>query len=226
MSVPDGRPSTATRSRAGCKVRGCRGGYRYFRPAVSVSMHRRKHRPPLTRGRGHPQVVDPHATRPHQVRSVLATAEVCDEGKGAVPTPVLIRLLALGVCVLRCPRPPRGRRLVLALGRLRTTMSPAATRMATAAWRSAAKRGRPTGWRRWTTCRTLSTAPKDESLVPFYMPNQLKDALFCGHLVTDLDSIAGAIGAADLYGGLPCRASELNTETLFAIDRSVGWLVG
>ena len=90
----------------------------------------------------HGQVVaDPHATRPHQVRPVLATAEVCDEGKGAVPIPVLIRVFALGVCVLRRPCPPRGRRLVLALGRLRTTMSPAATRMTTAAWRSVRQGG-------------------------------------------------------------------------------------
>lgn len=33
-----------------------------------------------------------------------------------------------------------------------------------------------------------------------YMPNLLENAIFCGHLVTDLDSIAGAIGAAELYG--------------------------
>jgi inorganic pyrophosphatase/exopolyphosphatase len=33
-----------------------------------------------------------------------------------------------------------------------------------------------------------------------------------------LDSIAGAIGAAELYGGYPARASEINSETRFAID--------
>ena len=33
-----------------------------------------------------------------------------------------------------------------------------------------------------------------------YIPNLLENAIFCGHLVTDLDSIAGAIGAAELYG--------------------------
>jgi hypothetical protein len=50
-----------------------------------------------------------------------------------------------------------------------------------------------------------------------YMPHQLADAIFCGHLVTDLDSIAGAIGAAELYGGIPARASEVNSETEFAL---------
>ena len=73
--------------------------------------------------------------------------------------------------------------------------------------------------RRESAHQFIEAMPKDQTPVQLYMPNQLKDALFCGHLVTDLDSIAGAIGAADLYGGLPCRASELNTETQFAIDR-------
>lgn len=53
--------------------------------------------------------------------------------------------------------------------------------------------------------------------VSTYVPSTLKDALFCGHLVTDLDSIAGAIGAAELYGGIPARASEVNSETAFAL---------
>jgi inorganic pyrophosphatase/exopolyphosphatase len=52
-----------------------------------------------------------------------------------------------------------------------------------------------------------------------YMPSMLNGALFCGHLVTDMDSIAGAIGAADLYGGIACRASELNSETKFCLER-------
>ena len=47
---------------------------------------------------------------------------------------------------------------------------------------------------------------------------ELEGAIFCGHLVTDLDSIAGSIGAAHLYGGTPARASEINTETQFALD--------
>ena len=60
--------------------------------------------------------------------------------------------------------------------------------------------------------------PEELPTVTSYMPPTLKDAIFCGHLVTDLDSIAGAIGAAELYGGYPARASEINSETRFAID--------
>lgn len=52
-----------------------------------------------------------------------------------------------------------------------------------------------------------------------YIPAQLEGALFVGHLVTDLDSIAGALGAAALYGGVPARASEVNSETAFALER-------
>lgn len=54
--------------------------------------------------------------------------------------------------------------------------------------------------------------------VSAYVPQGLMDAIFCGHLVTDLDSIAGAIGAAELYGGIPARASEVNSETAFALN--------
>lgn len=36
-------------------------------------------------------------------------------------------------------------------------------------------------------------------------------------ILTDLDSIAGAIGAAELYGGIAARASEVNSETAFAL---------
>ena len=37
--------------------------------------------------------------------------------------------------------------------------------------------------------------------------------------MTDLDSIAGAIGAAELYGGIASRASEINSETKFALKQ-------
>ena len=50
-----------------------------------------------------------------------------------------------------------------------------------------------------------------------YYPQALRGAIFVGHLVTDLDSIAGAIGAAELYGGVAARASEINSETAFAL---------
>lgn len=51
-----------------------------------------------------------------------------------------------------------------------------------------------------------------------FTPDSLKGAVFCGHLVTDLDSIAGAIGASKLYGGIPAAASEINSETEFALE--------
>lgn len=64
-----------------------------------------------------------------------------------------------------------------------------------------------------------------EALVPsfpkidLFLPDALKDALFVGHLVTDLDSVAGAIGAAALYGGKAALASDINSETAFALER-------
>jgi len=64
----------------------------------------------------------------------------------------------------------------------------------------------------------LSHIPVSEEAVSPYLPPTLQNAIFCGHLVTDLDSIAGAIGAAELYGGIPARASEVNPETQFALD--------
>ena len=48
---------------------------------------------------------------------------------------------------------------------------------------------------------------------------QLKGAFFCGHLMADLDSIAGAIGAAHLYGGRASRASGINSETKWALNK-------
>jgi hypothetical protein len=50
-----------------------------------------------------------------------------------------------------------------------------------------------------------------------YQPS-LQSPIFCGHLVADLDSIAGAIGASVLYNGTPARASEVNAETQFALN--------
>jgi len=61
--------------------------------------------------------------------------------------------------------------------------------------------------------RLATTKEVDNLHVP-----ELSGAIFCGHLVADLDSIAGAIGAATLYGGTPARASEINSETAFALE--------
>jgi len=46
----------------------------------------------------------------------------------------------------------------------------------------------------------------------------LKDLIFVGHINTDLDSVAGAIGGAALFGGVPAISeSNLNGEILFAL---------
>ena len=65
---------------------------------------------------------------------------------------------------------------------------------------------------------TLPERADELPTVQAYIPPTLEDSLFCGHLVTDLDSIAGAMGAAELYGGTASRASEVNSETQFALD--------
>ena len=66
--------------------------------------------------------------------------------------------------------------------------------------------------------KLLTHLPKlEESDSDAFFPI-LEDAVFVGHVVTDLDSIAGAIGAAHLYGGEAARASEINTETAFALE--------
>lgn len=70
--------------------------------------------------------------------------------------------------------------------------------------------------------KNLSASIDEEELllnsVDAYMPPLLKGAIFCGHLVTDMDSISGSIGASELYGGIPARASEINSETIFCLQ--------
>ena len=66
-------------------------------------------------------------------------------------------------------------------------------------------------------CTLLKHLPKAKGQSDAFFP-LLDDAVFVGHIMTDLDSIAGAIGAAELYGGVPTRASEINTETQFALE--------
>jgi inorganic pyrophosphatase/exopolyphosphatase len=50
-----------------------------------------------------------------------------------------------------------------------------------------------------------------------HLPKQLFGCIFVGHKATDLDSIASAIGAAELFQGVPARASEINNETTHAL---------
>lgn len=48
----------------------------------------------------------------------------------------------------------------------------------------------------------------------------LNNCLFVGHLKTDLDSIAGAIGAAHLFSGIACKSeNKLNTEIKWALKK-------
>uniref|UniRef100_A0A7S3Q5I3 inorganic diphosphatase n=1 Tax=Chaetoceros debilis TaxID=122233 RepID=A0A7S3Q5I3_9STRA len=70
--------------------------------------------------------------------------------------------------------------------------------------------------------RIVDALPEDSKSMPeveLWLPEVLSDSVFVGHLVTDLDSVAGAIGAASLYGGIPALASEVNSETQFALKK-------
>lgn len=63
-----------------------------------------------------------------------------------------------------------------------------------------------------------TTSPSSVPHIDLFLPDVLKNAVFVGHIVTDLDSVAGAIGAAELYGGTPALASKINSETMFAFQ--------
>jgi inorganic pyrophosphatase/exopolyphosphatase len=60
---------------------------------------------------------------------------------------------------------------------------------------------------------------QDLPAMKLFVPQMIEAAVFCGHVVTDLDSVAGSIGAAKLYGGIPALASEINSETEYALRR-------
>ena len=72
----------------------------------------------------------------------------------------------------------------------------------------------------WSTAHELlfRLPKKGDEQSDSFVPEELKGAVFCGHLVADLDSIAGAIGAAALHEGVAARASEINSETEFALE--------
>lgn len=59
----------------------------------------------------------------------------------------------------------------------------------------------------------------DVPAMKLFVPQIIEAAVFCGHVVTDLDSVAGAIGAAALYGGVAATASDINSETEYALKR-------
>ncbi|CAD7932726.1 unnamed protein product [Amoebophrya sp. A120] len=52
-----------------------------------------------------------------------------------------------------------------------------------------------------------------------HIRDSLKGCIFVGHINTDLDSVAGAIGAAALFDGIPAISeNKLNGEILFALE--------
>eukprot|EP01065_Artemidia_motanka_P030377 TRINITY_DN36397_c0_g1_i1.p1 TRINITY_DN36397_c0_g1~~TRINITY_DN36397_c0_g1_i1.p1 ORF type:complete len:529 (+),score=134.60 TRINITY_DN36397_c0_g1_i1:68-1654(+) len=56
-----------------------------------------------------------------------------------------------------------------------------------------------------------------------FVGQALRGGVFVGHVNTDLDSVAGAIGAAHLFEGTPCIAEpkeKLNGEILFALEKA------
>eukprot|EP00467_Chlorarachnion_reptans_P013355 CAMPEP_0114510532 /NCGR_PEP_ID=MMETSP0109-20121206/13850_1 /TAXON_ID=29199 /ORGANISM="Chlorarachnion reptans, Strain CCCM449" /LENGTH=423 /DNA_ID=CAMNT_0001689871 /DNA_START=208 /DNA_END=1479 /DNA_ORIENTATION=+ len=65
----------------------------------------------------------------------------------------------------------------------------------------------------------VKQAKADEAQPHFQYDMELKGCVFVGHTNTDLDSIAAAIAAAHLFDGTPARASEINTETEWVLER-------
>jgi len=63
----------------------------------------------------------------------------------------------------------------------------------------------------------LPDEKKDEDELVFHP--QLADALFVGHLVADCDAVASAIGGACLHKGIATVASDLNSETRWALKK-------
>jgi len=60
---------------------------------------------------------------------------------------------------------------------------------------------------------------KAHSQPVFQYDMELKGCVFVGHTNTDLDSIAAGIAASHLFGGTPARASEINTETEWVLEK-------
>eukprot|EP00944_MAST-04C_sp_MAST-4C-sp1_P014945 g14945.t1 len=73
----------------------------------------------------------------------------------------------------------------------------------------------------WSICKNMGSRDiPHEVKTNKFLTEMLKDCVFVGHLNTDLDSVAGAIGAAELYGGTPALAQRvLNTEIEWALQR-------
>jgi len=68
-----------------------------------------------------------------------------------------------------------------------------------------------------------SSRAKEEAIIENIVSgvSGLRGCIFVGHIVTDMDSIATAVGAAHLFGGEPARAERvLNGEILAALEFS------
>lgn len=60
--------------------------------------------------------------------------------------------------------------------------------------------------------------PTSREIYDEHIRTHLRDAIFVGHINTDLDSVAGAIGAAALFGGVAATSEKnLNGEIMYAL---------
>mmetsp|Transcript_16757 Transcript_16757/g.20148 ORF Transcript_16757/g.20148 Transcript_16757/m.20148 type:complete len:545 (+) Transcript_16757:269-1903(+) len=71
--------------------------------------------------------------------------------------------------------------------------------------------------------QTVEEHAEDVTTYDHLLREKLSKAIFVGHMNTDLDSVAGAIGAAALFGGTPAisePAESLNGEILYALKNA------
>uniref|UniRef100_A0A7S4LJI6 inorganic diphosphatase n=1 Tax=Eutreptiella gymnastica TaxID=73025 RepID=A0A7S4LJI6_9EUGL len=69
-----------------------------------------------------------------------------------------------------------------------------------------------------TLVARVDTPQEEAFLEDTFVTPELRGCIFVGHTATDLDSIAGAIGAAALFGGIAAKSeAELNGEITYAL---------
>lgn len=64
----------------------------------------------------------------------------------------------------------------------------------------------------------FSPSNDDYERLSCFLPSELYGCVFVGHKATDLDSIASAVGCAELFHGVAARASNVNSESKFALE--------
>jgi inorganic pyrophosphatase/exopolyphosphatase len=71
------------------------------------------------------------------------------------------------------------------------------------------------------TMKERAQKPNAEAFVEeTFVSTNLKDCIFVGHLATDLDSIAGAMGAAKLFNGIASKSEAvLNGEIMYVLEK-------